>query len=301
MTKTKIGAQMRPITTALLAAVAVTSMPSVGRADEGGISFWLPGLFGSLAAVPAQPGWSFATLYVHPSVSANGKKDFPLNGRIVAGLKGSGNLAAFGPTYTFETPILGGQAALSVLGIAGQNITSIAATLTGPRGNTLSGTLTDSRSGFGDVFPQASLKWNLGVNNLMTYLTGAIPVGAYDASRLANLGLGHGAVDGGGGYTYFDPQTGHEFSAVTGLTYNFTNHALDYQNGLDFHLDWGASQFLSQEVFAGLVGNFFNQVTGDSGSGANLGGFQSRVAGIGPQLGYLAPIGDMQGFIGLKA
>jgi len=63
----------------------------------------------------------------------------------------------------------------------------------------------------------------------------------------------------------------------------------------------GASQFLSQEVFAGLVGYFFNQVTDDSGSGANLGGFQSRVAGIGPQLGYLVPIGDMQGFIGLKA
>jgi len=228
MTKTKIGAQMRPIATALLAAVAVTSTPSVRRADEGGISVWLPGLFGSLAAVPAQPGWSFATLYVHPSVSANGKKDFPLNGRIVAGLKGSGNLTGFGPTYIFETPILGGQAALSVLGIAGQNIASIAATLSGPRGNTLSGTLTDSRSGFGDVFPQASLKWNLGVNNLMTYLTGAIPVGAYDASRLANLGLEHGAADGGGGYTYFDPQTGHEFSAVTGLTYNFTNHALDY-------------------------------------------------------------------------
>jgi hypothetical protein len=256
MTRTKLSAQMPPFAAVLLAVMTLTSMPSVGRADEGGISFWLPGLFGSLAAVPAEPGGSFATLYVHPSVSANGRKDFRLNGRIVAGLKGDGNLAAFGPTYTFETPVLGGQAALSVLGIAGQSIASIAATLTGPRGNTLSGTLSDSRSGFGDVFPQGSLKWNFGVNNLMTYLTGDIPVGAYDANRLANLGLGHGAVDGGGGYTYFDPQIGHEFSAVAGLTYNFTNQALDYQNGLDFHLDWGASQFLSKEIFAGAVGYF---------------------------------------------
>jgi hypothetical protein len=50
----------------------------------------------------------------------------------------------------------------------------------------------------------------------MTYLTGNIPVGTYDAKRLANLGLGQGAVDGGG-YTYLDPRTGREFAAVTGL------------------------------------------------------------------------------------
>src|ERR1700693_2701369 len=42
------------------------------RADEGGVSFWLPGQFGSLAAVPQQPGWSFADLYYHTSVSAGG-------------------------------------------------------------------------------------------------------------------------------------------------------------------------------------------------------------------------------------
>jgi hypothetical protein len=33
----------------------------------------------------------------------------------------------------------------------------------------------------------------------MTYLTGDIPVGAYDPTRLSNLGIGHAAIDGGGG------------------------------------------------------------------------------------------------------
>jgi hypothetical protein len=46
---------------------------------------------------------------------------------------------------------------------------------------------------------------------------------------------------GGGGYTYFNPQTGRELSAVTGLTYNFTNPSTDYRNGVDWHLDWGMS------------------------------------------------------------
>jgi hypothetical protein len=34
-------------------------------ADEGGVSFWIPGLFGSLAATPQQPGWSLANIYYH--------------------------------------------------------------------------------------------------------------------------------------------------------------------------------------------------------------------------------------------
>jgi site-specific recombinase XerD len=42
---------------------------------------------------------------------------------------------------------------------------------------------------------------------------------AYSPTNLVNFGIGHGAVIAGGGYTYFNPQTGHEFSAVTGFTY----------------------------------------------------------------------------------
>ena len=41
----------------LLAAVS----PLRALADEGGVSFWLPGTYGSLAAVPGVPGWSFLT------------------------------------------------------------------------------------------------------------------------------------------------------------------------------------------------------------------------------------------------
>ena len=99
----------------------------------------------------------------------------------------------------------------------------------------------------------------------MTYVTGDIPVGAYDPARLSNLGIGHAAIDGGGGYTYFNPAAGHEFSAVAGFTYNFKNHDTQYQNGIDFHVDWGVSQFLSKQVFVGLVGYGYQQITDDFG------------------------------------
>ena len=45
---------------------------SVAKADEGGVSMWLPGFFGSLAATPLQPGWALGTVYYHPSVAASG-------------------------------------------------------------------------------------------------------------------------------------------------------------------------------------------------------------------------------------
>jgi hypothetical protein len=90
----------------------------------------------------------------------------------------------------------------------------------------------------------------------------------------------------GGGYTYFNPQTGHEFSAVAGFTYNFKDQSTQYQNGIDFHLDWGASQFLSKQVFVGLVGYVYQQVTDDFGQNPILGGFRSRVVSVGPQVGF---------------
>jgi hypothetical protein len=101
---------------------------------------------------------------------------------------------------------------------------------------------------FADVFYQGSLKWNQGVHNTMIYVSGNIPSGAYDAARLANLGFGFVAVDGGAGCTYLDPKTGREFSVVGGLTCSFINPDTQYQNGIDFHLDWTASQFVSKTV-----------------------------------------------------
>jgi hypothetical protein len=53
-------------------------------------------------------------------------------------------------------------------------------------------------------------------------------------------------------------------------------------------------------VHIGLVGYAYQQLTADSGTGATLGDFKSRVFAIGPQIGYLFPVGDMQGYLNLK-
>jgi hypothetical protein len=295
------GRLLRLAASALIAIAAPVVTPSASHADEGGISFWLPGLFGSFAAAPGHPGWSVATIYYHSTVSAGSGTTFLRGGHFDVGLDGHANLLAYGPTYTFATPVLGGQAAISLLNVAGNNAASVSGALTGPLGRTISGTSSDSTTAFGDLLPQASLKWNQGVNNYMIYATGDIPVGSYNPARLTNLGIGHGAIDGGAGYTYLNPATGIELSAVAGLTYNFENPDTHYQNGVDGHIDWAASLFLNKQVHAGAVGYFYQQLTGDSGSGATLGSFESRVAGIGPEVGYFFPVGDkLAGYVNAK-
>jgi hypothetical protein len=288
-------------------------MPQAAHADEGGVSFWIPGLYGSLAAAPQQPGWSMATIYYHTSVSAGGDVAFArqvnrgritanFTGNLAANLDADADLALVIPTYVFARKVLGGQLSVGVITLAGRNDVSVDATLTGlgPLGFSISRGRSDEITGFGDLAPQASLRWNHGVHNYMTYITGDIPVGAYNPARLANIGIGHGAVDSGFGYTYFDPKTGNEFSAVLGFTYNLENQQTDYKNGVDMHLDWGASKFLTKQLQVGLVGYFYEQISPDSGSGDRVGSFESRVIGIGPQLGFIFPVGDMQGYLNLK-
>jgi hypothetical protein len=295
--------------------VVFGSLCDAAHADESGVSYWLPGRFGSLAAAPAVPGWSMAEVYYHANLSGSGavaaareiqigRFSPAVNVSLNANLSAQADLLLLNPTYTFATPVLGGQFAVGVTGLFGRSAASIDGTLTtaiGPFVTTRTGSIGDSITSVGDLYPQATLKWNAGVHNFMTYVTGDIPVGAYDRSRIANIGLGHGAIDGGGGYTYFNPTTGLEFSAVAGLTYNFKNPDTQYQSGIDFHVDWGTSKFLSKQVFIGLVGYLYQQVTDDFGQNPILSGFRSRVVGIGPQIGYLFPVGDMQGYFNVKA
>ena len=304
------------VLTACVAFGAVVSTTTTSLADEDGTSFWIPGFFGSLAAVPQQPGWSLTSILYNTDVSASGNAavareitlgDFnpKININVSANVHADAILGFVAPTYVFATPFLGGQASATLLFGYGNNDTSLNATATAtspslPISLTKSIALQQDTTGFTDLIPQFADRWNDGVNNYMVYLTGDIPVGLYSSSNLANIGLGHGAIDGGVGYTYFDQKTGHEFSAVLGFTGNFQNQSTGYTSGIDSHLDWGASQFLTKQLQVGLVGYFYEQLTPDDGCAPVLCPFKSRVIGVGPQVGYIFPVAGMQGYVNLK-
>jgi hypothetical protein len=235
-----------------------------------------------MAAVPEAPGWSLSLQGYYDRGDAQETEVYSVGHSLTYGLKSRTPLFGAQPTYTPERKILGGQLSLG-LGIGYGKNASKSDVSSGPNGTEVD--KSDTVWGFADLCPVASLAWTSGVHNWMAYLTGAIPVGAYDASRLANIGIGHGAIDGGGGYTYLNAKTGREFSAVLGFTGNLQNTSTDYRNGVDSHLDWAASQALSANAQVGLAGYVYWQLTGDSGSGATLGPFKSKVAAVGPQGG----------------
>jgi hypothetical protein len=280
----------------LLTALIVTVCADA-RADQGGASFWLPGQYASLAAVPPSPGWSLSTDGYYYSGEASASETFSHGETLFVRPDTWEATLLMTLAYAPETQVLGGQPSLSLGGGYGGN--RVQADVSVSAGGT-EFDRSDTVCGFADLSPSANLAWNRGVHNGMVYLTGNIPVGSYNSERLANIGLGFWAIDGGGGYTYYDTKTGWEFSAVVGLTYNFENTSTDYQNGIDSHLDWSVSKFLSPAWEAGIAGYVYYQLTGDSGSGDTIGPFESKVAAVGPQVGYTFEVGGQQWYANLR-
>jgi hypothetical protein len=294
----RINCLLRGLVASLVLALgAALSLPMASFADENGVSFWLPGLFGSLAAVPQQPGWQLTVMNYYDSVTASGavaasreitigRLNPTVNVNLNVNINARVDVGLINPSYVFATPVFGGQLTVGMLGFVGTNHASLDGTLTlasGPFTIMRQGSISQTTTGVGDLYPEAIIRWNNGVHNWMVYGAGDIPVGDYSSTNLAKIGIGHGAADAGGGYTYFNPQTGHEFSAVTGFTYNLVNPSTNYQNGIDWHLDWGASQFLSKQFLIGAVGYFYEQISPDKGCVPQLCPFESGVIGVGPQ------------------
>ena len=276
----------------LAAAFSMALPATTVLADEGGASVWLPGQFASFAAVPGDPGFSLEALFYFRKASAAAGTSFSRGGGLLLGYDTTEQYLYLTPSYTFANPVLSGQLWLGVTFSAGRADTSVWGVLSGPRGNAFSAGASDTATGVSDLYPMASLKWQTGSHNVMAYIMGSAPVGSYDPNRWAGVGIGHWAIDWGMGYTYM-PKSPLEFSVTAGFTYNFINPTTQYQSGMDAHIDVGTSWSFTDSFYVGAAGYLFNQVSPDTGAGASLGGFRSRVAGVGPQLGWSLQVGRL--------
>jgi hypothetical protein len=284
-----------------------SAMPlSIAYGDESGVSFWLPGQYASLAALPPDPGFNLTTTFYAYHGDAGADKTFSRGRDLEGNLKATSPLLFLTPAWAPDIKLLGGQPSLSLTVVGGYQQVSGDVTLF-PSGRQVS--RDDSLWGLGDLYPMTNISWNKGSSNWMAYLTGDIPVGSYDQDRLANFGIGHGAIDLGAAYTYLNHKTGLEFSTTLGFTYNFQNTDTNYTNGVDSHLDWALSQFLSEDFHVGVVGYVYCQLTADNyptnGIAGQarlraLGNFESDVGGVGPEIGYLFKIGDKQAYANLR-
>jgi hypothetical protein len=156
-------------TIALLCVGLLSTTASVTLADESGTSFWLPGTYGSLAAAPGTPGWAVASVYYHTSVSAGadvaaareiqiGRFTPSLTVNLNANLHATADLALIVPSYTFATPVLGGQLAVQMGTISGTTSANVNGTISAslpPFSLVRSDSINDTTVGFGDLYPLA--------------------------------------------------------------------------------------------------------------------------------------------------
>lgn len=163
----------------------------------------------------------------------------------------------------------------------------------------LGGVEIDSRpSGLGDltVVP-VMLAWKSGDVQYDVLMPVYAPTGSYELGRLGNPGLNYWTFDPMVGVVYSSTESGFNAGIHLGLAMNTENPDTDYRSGNLLHADASVQQIVplgSGFLNVGAKAWYFQQVSGDSGGGAQLGDFKGRTAGIGPVLGYIQPFREQK-------
>ncbi|QKX00268.1 MULTISPECIES: transporter [unclassified Agrobacterium] len=274
----------------LLSAVAIATA-SGAYAAEGAAGFYLLGSKGPAAAVMPPAGVYFQNDMYFYSGDLGGGAEFPSGGKFAVGVEGKAALNI--PTVIWILPedVMGGKLGLSATLPIGWKETSADATITGPLGGVLSGGTTDVVFTAGDPLVSAFVGWEKGNLHWQIGTMINVPIGDYQKGEISNIAFHHWGADVFAAATWLDPSTGFDLSGVVGMTFNAENPATDYRTGNEFHFEWAAVQHFNEQFDAGLVGYYYNQVTGDSGDGAR-GDFQGRAAAIGATIGWNFKAGE---------
>jgi hypothetical protein len=263
------------------------------QAAEDGKSFFIGGLAGSMSGLLPPPGSYINSDTIIASAEAGANIQIPDAGLLTLGLSGDTVIDFLSGIRVSPKQVLGGNLALGIGLVGGRVEAQTLAILSSivPI-DSHSADLTDAVTAIGDPVLIAKLGWHNGPFhwNIGSILN--IPVGQYDAGRLANLGFNRWILDVAAGFTYFDPKKGIEITVVPGVTFNGENPDTNYRTGTEFHVDLTAMAHLSKRFAIGVGAYHYEQLTGDSGAGAVLGDFKGRVSGIGPVLSYNFQLGD---------
>lgn len=261
----------------LIALIMVLGCGKTAQGAEGGASHYLPGSAGDvLIAQSPKPGLQVAMTFWDMTGDLN---TAVLQGKVGVSLDLDLSLAMPSAFYTFEEPVLGGTYTIGIAVPFGY--ANLDAQLTGPQGNSLN--VSEDSFNLSDIaFTPLQLNWERGSFSFKFAEVIVAPTGAYDINDNVNLGRNYWSFDTVVGITWFNEQTGTELSIAPGIMFNTENDETNYQTGTEFHLDYTANQFLSENFSVGIRGYYYKQITGDSGSGALLGDFKSKSHGLGP-------------------
>ena len=271
--------------------VAASLAPVALRAEEAGSGHYIPGATASfIDMLPGRESFAYINAFTYYDGSASGTKKLDFAGQIAANVDAT--IYADTSIFLYETPwkILGGQYAAAVA-VPYMWMEVQADVSVGP----VSRSRRDTASGIGDVqIMPLMLGWTKGDFKFGGNFSVYAPTGDYEKGQLANIGKNYWTFEPGVNFSWLSSKIGTEVTLFAGYDFSTKNDKTDYQSGDVVHIDATVAQHLPLfGGFAGLGVNgfYYQQVTGDSGSGAKLGDFEGRTTGVGPVLSYATKIG----------
>lgn len=274
-----------------VAAIAAVMPPALSNAAEGGVGFYLLGSKGPAAAVTPPPGIYFQNDLYFFTGDVGAGAQLPTGGKLAVGVDGSAIIEL--PTLIWVLPedIAGGHLGLTVSLPIGWKKTSADLTVAGPLGGSGGASVRDEVFTVGDPVVGGFLGWQSGNFHWQVGTMINVPIGDYQKGEISNIAFNHWGADVFAGATWLDPETGLDLSGVVGVTFNAENPATDYRTGNEFHFEWAAVKHFTPQFDAGLIGYYYDQLSGDSGDGANR-PFKGRAASIGATIGWNFKVGE---------
>jgi len=265
------------------------------QAEEGGSGHYVPGSMSSFMDSVA-PKEAFLVrynlLYYNGSIAAN--EPLPIAGLNTVGADATS--WAHGLTLFWRPPIeIGEHWSYGLSATAPFVWMDVTANVTaGPT----TVRRTSNVNGLGDiVLMPLMLNYNINSNLNVNFRTGVYaPTGDYEVGRLANTGKNFWTVEPTVGLMYFGVNNGREASLFFGADFNTENEDTSYQSGTQLHVDGTLAQhfpLLGGLSGIGVNGYWYEQVAGDSGSGATFGDFKARTVGVGPVLSHVFKVGKV--------
>jgi hypothetical protein len=267
------------------------------QAEEGGSGHYMPGATASfIDFLPGTPALGYVNQFLYYDGSTGAGKSLPVLGNVAVDLKATAY--ADSSVFVYEAPlqVLGvSYGAVALVPYVWQKV-QVGGDLTTRGGRTIQRGTTSTVDGVGDIYFSPLMGvWTNGDLKVQGQMGVYAPSGSYDPNRLANVGKNIWTFEPAFGVSYLSSKIGLELSAFAGMDFTTKNDATDYQNGEVFYLDTTAAEHLPLlGGVAGLGANFFyyQQVTGDSGSGAKLGAFEGQDIGVGPVVSYTRKLGQ---------
>jgi hypothetical protein len=282
----------RPALAALAVVAALAATPRFAAAGEGGATHVLPGANATLVDMaPTTPGWFVKPMLMNYGGDATAR--IPTGAGVTSNLDVDATTFVLGGGYTFAQTVLGG-AHYTVAVFQPYTWLDISGMVDLPGGGAVQ--RNNKVSGFGDMtIVPVLLGWKAGDWQFDALMPVYAPVGSYQKGRLGNPGLNYWTFDPQGGIGYMNKAKGFNAMLHAGIAFNTENPDTDYKSGSLLHLDGAVQQIvpamgglltLGAEVF------YFQQLSADGGSGATLGDFKGRTAGLGPVIGWIKPLGQ---------